>query len=316
VSRLMPFIRRGTNTHTVYSESEESESSVDLGTSAPNLEDQSHSTGLSQLRVDRSVTSTLSATMEAVFKNVGKFDGTNWEDFCDKFEKACALASKHPKDMLIFHLSDDIFSSVKRQLASLDSWSNSIKPLLSSLFGKVVDQSTVLRNFHSRIQGPAESVQLYLLALRKIEADLSPAMSPEDFLKKFVSGLRAETRRAIKPSQASLSTIGEVLQFVKEYELEFPVIAASAGPSVPAASVNAAAVVKRTKPAQAKKFNGVCFKCEQPGHKWQKCPELIAEMQASSANQERRSRPSGRKPSHLAKVRLTDLAETDDSDDE
>jgi len=244
-----------------------------------NLEVQPPPTNLPLTQSPNSANSIM-ASSEGILKQVGKFDGSNWEEFCSRFEKACTLSDKEPKDMLIFHVSDDIFKSVKREVEKSD-WPG-IKKAFQSLFGKQIDQSAVLRDFHARMQGPSESVQSFLLALRKIEADLDPAVDDKAFLTKFTSGLRADIRRAVK-IQVNLNSVDSVLNFVKEIEVESPTPSQSS--SAPVASppsqtpsttpvvhaANASRDRDRKPKQQRKTSTDVCEFCERTGHRKQDC---------------------------------------------
>lgn len=227
------------------------------------------------------------AAKDGILKQVGKFDGTNWDEFCVRFEKACAIAEKQPEDMIIFHVSDDIYRSIKRQAEADNATWNSIKSVLKSLFGKVVDKSAILRDFHSRMQGSTEPVQTYLIALRTIESDLDPALPAADFLSKFISGLRADTRRAVKIQQANLDTVDKVLEFVREIEAEprpgplatlppvTPVTVPPAQPPTSSQSPSVQAVKARGQSAKssksASKVTGKCHYCHKPGHLQRDC---------------------------------------------
>lgn len=237
---------------------------------------------------------------EGFLKHVGKFDGQHWEEFCARFEKACQLAERTPKDMLLFHISDDIYRSVKRVVEHSDAnWERTIKPSFKSLFGKVIDESVVIRDFHARLQGSTEPVQAYLLALRNIESDLQTPLSDDEFLKKFTSGLRYDLRLATALQPTSLNTVDAILKFAKDVEsvsrgTVFPPSQSansyaptsgisSSSPSPPASSSASAAVhvVKpdHGRPRRAKSKPGAkCHHCGREGHKISDCRTLAAEL--------------------------------------
>ena len=257
------------------------------------------------------------AANDGILKQIGRFDGSNWEEFCIRFEKACALASKEPKDMIIFHVSDDIYRAIKRQAEAENSTWDSIKSAFKALYGKVVDKSAILREFHSRMQGPTEPVHAYLIALRTVESDFAPALPEAEFLSKFVSGLRPDTRRAVKIQQTNLDTADKVLEFVREIEAEpklgssatlLPVTSVVANPvqSTTASQPPAVHAVKAHGPSthnskSAAKASIKCHHCGKLGHMKRDCLAWFRELR--EREEQKQLKPQHGSKSFAAKVR-------------
>lgn len=174
--------------------------------------------------------------------------------------------------MLQFYVSADIFKTVSQQVDLKSAGWPEARECLQLLFGKVKDQAALLREFHQRVQGESEPVQIYLVALRKIAHDIVPELDGTAFVTKFVSGLREETRRLLKCHSAAKGNIIDIVKAVKEFEAEFPTKQAQ----VATASADKA-MVNRVEGSQRRpvKFEGQCWSCGQFGHKERHCQSWL-----------------------------------------